>query len=493
MFRGKKLLCVATAALMAVPMMFTGCKNTGSTDTSGKKPVTLTIWFAGDSQQGTSRIEQAVNDHLKSLKGVGSNISIKLQMMGWGDDFETKATNMFTSGGSDADIVFTSNWVDKYRQNASNGYFEPLTKYLKTSEGQEITKLLGEDFLNASRIKGVNYGLPTNKEKAHDWGFLVRSDLFKKYGMDATKIKSITDMEPYFDKAKADGVFALDIAALDSPWHLLDWDMVGDDLLPAAIDASTGKIVNPFTADKSVALYKQMVGYYNKGYISKDATASQGIDADLKTGKYFCGVNSLKPGKDKEESASTGVDYTQIDITDIVKSNRETTGAMLAINKFSTHKQDAFNLIYLLYTDKTLINLINFGQQDKDYSVGSNGSITMTKGSDYAFAQGWMFGDQFKDLLLSTEDPQKWSNFEAYNKKGTALKSLGFMYDDTSTQTQEAALINIVKTYYKQLLAGQADVDKTVAEMTSKLNAAGESTLLADIQKQYDTFLSSKK
>ena len=236
-----------------------------------------------------------------------------------------------------------------------------------------------------------------------------------------------------------------------------------------------------------------MKTYFDKGYISKDATTAQGIDAELKTGKYFCGVNSLKPGKDKEESASVGVDYTQIDITTPVKSNRETTGSMLAINKFSKHQQDAFDLIYLLYTDKTLVNLINFGQKDKDYTVASDGRITLTKGSDYSFAQGWMLGNQLNDLVLATEDTNKWKNFETYNGTAKALKSLGFMYDDSATQTQEAALIAVVDSYYKALVAGNVkDVDATVNEMTTKMNAAGEATMLADMQKQYDAFLKSK-
>ena len=476
MFNGKKALCVATAALMAVPVIMTGC-NKAATTKKDTSPVTLTVWLAGDAQQGISRIDSAINDHLKSLKGTGSNISVNVQMMGWGDDFSKKATTMFTSGGSDADILFTCNWVDKYRQNASNNYLEPLTNDLKTDEGKEIVKILGQDFLNGSKIKGVNYALPTDKEKAHDWGFLVRSDLFKKYNMDATKIKSLTDMEPYFAKAKADGVTALDIAAFDSPWHFLDWDMVSDDGVPAAINDSTGKVVDPFTDSTSVALYKTLKGYADKGYISKDATTSQGIDADLKTGKYFCGVDSLKPGKDKEESASTGVNYTQIDITTAVKSNRETTGAMLGINKFSKHKDAAFDFLYLLYTDKTLINLLNFGQEGKDYNVGSDGRITPVK-TDYAFGQGWMFGDQLKNLLLSTEDTNKWANFETYNKGAKVLPSLGFMYDDSAMQTQEAALANVVNGYYKQLLAGQVDVDKTVKEMSDKLDADRKSTRL---------------
>lgn len=512
MFRSKKAIALALAALMAAPLSLTGCKtnkaspssssgsSTSSTSTSSAPaaPVTLNIWLAGDAQQGVDRINKAVDDYL-ATKNV--NIKVNISMQGWGDDFNKKATNMFTSGGSDADILFTANWVDKYRQNANAGYFEPLTSYLSTDKGQEIVKILGQDFLNGSKIGGVNYALPTNKEKAHDWGFLVRNDLITKYGVDVKAIEStaasqgwqaaLTAMEPFFAKAKADNYTPLCIAAFDGPWHFLDWDMVSDDGIPAAIDDTTNKAIDPFTDSRSVNLYNILYGYAQKGWISKDATNAQGIDAELKTGKYFCGVDSLKPGKDKEESNATGVNYTQIDITPVVKSNRETTGAMLAINKQSKHKDAAFQLMYLLYTDKTLVNLINFGQEGTDYTTGSNGSITPKK-SDYQFAQGWMFGNQFNDLLLSTEATSKWDDFQKYNDSAKVLPSLGFMYDDSKMQTQEASLGTIVGKYYKQLLAGQVPVTSTVSAMSKELDASGEKAFLADIQTQYDAFLKSK-
>ena len=54
--------------------------------------------------------------------------------------------------------------------------------------------------------------------------------------MKDAKITKLEDMEPYFAKALADKYIPLCVAAFDCPWHFLDWDMVGDDKCPAAID-----------------------------------------------------------------------------------------------------------------------------------------------------------------------------------------------------------------------------------------------------------------
>ena len=51
----------------------------------------------------------------------------------------------------------------------------------------------------------------------------------------------------------------------------------------------------------------------------------------MKTGQFFAVESSLKPGKDAEMTGSTGIEWVQVDITRPVMSNRETTGALLAI------------------------------------------------------------------------------------------------------------------------------------------------------------------
>lgn len=502
MVKAKKILSVVTATALVLSVSLTGCNKSTSSTTSGsgsssqaKEPVTITFWCAGDTQSGLDRINNAVNKHLEEK---GEYVRLNFQLMGWGDTMEQKVTTMLTSGGSDADLIFTCNWLNNYRGNANSGYFEDLTKYLETDEGKEIVEILGQDFLDGSKIKGKNYALPINKEKAHDWGFLIRTDLAKQYGLtDFSTIKSTKDLVPYFDKVLKDnkGITPLCVAAFDAPWHFLDWDMVGDDDVPLAIsykDGGNGKVIDPFIDPDSIALYKEMKEYYDKGYVKKDATTADGIDAELKKGTYFCGCESLKPGKDKEMTNSTGYDYTQVDITEPVKSNRETTGSMIAINKFSKHKDDAFHMLYLLYTDETVINLLTFGEEGTDYKKESDGRITTQK-SDYVFGNGWMIGNQFKDLLMSTEDPDKWNQFEKFNDGAKALPSLGFMFDDTNVSSQEVACKNVVDKYYKQLVAGAVDdVDATVSAMSSELKSAGIDDLIKEAQAQYDEFLKNK-
>ncbi|CDZ23432.1 hypothetical protein CCDG5_0289 [[Clostridium] cellulosi] len=492
MHSGKKLLCLTLALTTALPFMLTGCKkndNSSSTGGNKSKPTVTLKMFTGDAKsQGQERVVKAINKYLEE-KGTG--IQIDWQQQAW-DPLGQKINTMLQTG-QQADIVFVSNWNGAgYRSHAANGYLTDLTPYLE--KNPDLVELLGKDFLDSSKINGKNYAMPTNKEKAHDWGFLIKKDLIDKYGIDITKIKKLEDMEPYFEKAKADGIIPICAAAMDNPFKFLDWDVIVGDGTPGAFDPAEGcnKVFDQFTDDKSVAFYKKMKEYNKKGYFSPNASTAESQETEMKSGKYLCGSWSLVPGKDKSESISLGFDVVQVDITPIEKTNRETTGAMLAIPTSSQHKDEAFQLIKMLYTDKTLVNLFVWGEEGIDYEKKSDNIIELKSSSDYKSAGGWILGNQFINYLTTTQDPNLWKSYEEYNDKATALPSLGFIFDPTPVKDQVNSCSNTVTAYYKQLFYGTCDVDKTVSAFKKELKANGVDELLSEMQKQYDAWKSSK-
>lgn len=512
MQKAKKLLSVILM-LCIVASIAVGCASTpapasdtpsgsagdaSQADNTPKETVTLEVWFTGTPQDQADRVEQAINDYLKNT--LNSNIQVNIEELGWNDEYTQRVNNALSTGQA-VDVVFTANWCANVQQNALQGNFLDLTNYLAANP--EISEILGEDFINGSKIKGVNYALPCNKEKFHNWGFLLRKDLVDKYNIDLTTIKSTKDLEPYFDKVLAEetGITPIAIQGMDVPdWKFLDWDNISDDDVPGALyptsDGSSKTIINQFTAPESIAVYKTMKEYLKKGYISPDAASAPGVSDLLNTGKYFAAVQSLKPGKDAEMTQSTGIEYVQVDITKAYKTNRETTGAMLAIPTHSKHPDEAFQFIKLLYTDANILNLIVFGQENIDYTKNADGTISTISGSGYASGNGWRFGDQFKQYLLDIEDPEKWNKWKSINDSAPALYSLGFMFDnnDTNVQTLIANNRAVTQEYYKTFLSGQAnDVDALVKEMEAKYKAAGVDDLLKVMQEQFDAWVAANK
>lgn len=514
MLKTKRICSLLLILVTALTLILAGCSSpptsgqgsgsgTGTTATptvaadSGKTKseepaVKLTWYLVGNRQEpDTPKVLEEVNKYLKDKL----NVTLDLYVFGWGDEYDQKV-NTALAAGEPLDIVFTANWAANYNVNAASGYFTELNGYL--AKYPKIKEILGEDFLNGSAINGKNYALPTNKEKVHNWGWLLKKDLVEKYKMDTSNIKTIEAIEPLLKiiKENEPEITPLCIATMDAPFQLLDWDRISDDDVPGALypDNRDYTIINHFLAPESIEHYKLMRDWMNKGYIHPDAATMQNQVELMKSGKYFAASQSLKPGKDNEMTASTGIEWVQVDVTRPVMSNRETTGALLAIPAASKNPEKAFLFIEMLYTDKYLKNLLNYGIENVHYKKLSDNVIELIDpaNSGYNPGHGWKFGDQFKDYLMSNEDPQKWDKFLAYNDEGLVLNSLGFVFDKTNVETQVSSCKNVVQAYYKQLFTGSVEIEPTVEQFAKELKAAGVDELIAEMQRQYDEWRKSK-
>lgn len=496
----QRSLSFALVLIMMLTMIITGCGAPAEPAASSpaqsasqapassqaaevpKEQVELTFYCVADSQPDMQKICDAATEYLKDKL----NVKVKAENFGWGDTYTPKINPMLASG-QPVDIVFTANWAANYRVNANAGYFVDLTPYLKDSPIREI---VGDDFLNGSAINGKNFAVPCNKEKVHNWGFLLKKDLVEKYNVDVSKIKKMEDLEPYFDAIKKGepGVTPLLNVQMEGPFKLLDWDNISDDDIPGALysDNRDNTIVNQFETPEAIAMYKKMREYYNKGWIHPDAATQDNFSEEMKTGKYFAVVQSMKPGKAEEMKLSTNIDWVQVDITTPVMSNRETTGALLAIPIGSEHPDIAFKFIEMLYTDKFLKNLFVYGIEGEHYEKVSENVVRLTDNTGYRAGNGWRFGDQFIDYLLENEDPDKWEQFKAYNDMGIPMNSLGFAFDATNVETEIGALKNVVQKYYKQLFLGTADTDSTLKAFSEEMKKAGVDDVIAEMQTQYD-------
>lgn len=511
MFKMKRSACMLLAIVFALVFAAAGCgakeAANGETTAGGGTaaagtvektapagPPTELLWYCvGPGQEpDTDAVLAEVNKYLADKL----NVTIKMNVLAYGDAYNQKV-NAMLAAGDPFDICFTAGWAADIKLNSSKGFFTELDSYLE--KDPTIADMIGQAFMDGVKIGGKTYAVPCNKELAHDWGFLLKKDLVDKYQIDISTIKKMEDLEPWFEKIKAGepGVTPLLSVEMEAPFKLLDWDNFADDDAPGALypNNDSTKVIDQFTAPESIAHYKKMREYAQKGYLSADAATMTNFNDQLKTGSYFACVQSLKPGKDAEMKGSTdGIDWVQVDITPVMTNNRDCGGgALLAIPTASKNKDLAWKFINMLYTDKTLVNMFVYGIENVHYKKVSDNVVTLldTKPA-YKAGNGWRFGDQLKNYLVDNEDPQKWEKFAAFNKSAVGLNSLGFSFDRSSVEPQLAACKQVVQTYYKQLFTGAVDVDPTVKKMSDELKAAKVDEVLAAMQAQYDEFLKNK-
>ncbi len=462
------------------------------------KTITWYQWCNAGDQPDMGIVMKAINDYLKPI--INAEVDLKVIQSG---DYDNKMNPMLASGEK-FDLLFSTSWAANYRVNAAAGYLLQLNDLLP-KYAPDVEKVLGKDFLYAGAIDGKLYAMATNKEKAHAWGPIMRKDLVDKYKIDMTNIKSYKDFEPVLKMIKdgEPGVWPLLVVMGEAPFRDLDFDEISDGRCPGALystnDASNTKIINQFLAPEAIEHYKLMRDYYTKGYINPDAPTQTNFADEFRSGKYFALDQSLKPNKYVEMSSSLGIDVVQAQFTPAVMSNRETTGAMLAIPAASENPERTLMFVNMLYTDTTLINLIQFGIKDEHYVMVNDkqykdGPKNLTKPAGWKPGFTWTFGNQYIELISESDLPNVWDLYKEFNDSALPLNSLGFVYDGKAVQNEIAACMNVRDKYYLNLFtgAGTEPVDTIVANMAAEFKAAGVDLVLADMQKQYDAFLAKK-
>lgn len=516
MQKAKKLIGLALVTCMAITMV-AGCgSDKTSADTSvaagssvvadssavatdttkALDPVELQWYVVGNGQpKEMDAVLVKVNEWLKPK----INASLKLNVFTWGDDFEQKMGAKVQSGEK-FDITFTSNWALNYQQNAPKGAFVDLTPML--DEFAPKTKaLLGDKAIKGASIDGKLYAIPTNKEMAHNWGFLVNKVLAEKYKIDLTTIKKFEDLEPALqiikEKEGANGVEAFQTITGESAYRLLDFEKLADDNVAGAIygDGRDTKVVNDFDTAEAKSMFTTLNKWYKAGYIRKDADTITDFSPPRKAGKVFSYVASLKPGKGAEQTLSDGVEWTQIDITPPRATTREMTGSMQAISVTSENKERALMFLELMNTEPELVNMVNYGIEGVHYKKLNPTTIEQTQLGKDGYNNGlqWLFANQFNTYLFASEDPEKWAKFKSYNDSSEVSPIIGFTFNTESVKTKVAAMTNVKKQYFPGLETGKADPATTLPKFTEKLNAAGMGDVLAEMQKQVDAFVATKK
>ncbi len=495
----KKFICILMVLLLSISLI-TGCTtNTGGTEApEGEESkaldfVDLTWYVIGNGQQDdVEKIEAKANEYLEA-KGI--NARLNLHCYDWGSYDQKMRTSI--AAREEFDICFTSSWTNNYQQQAVKGAFIPLNDLME--EYAPKTKAqLGEDFLKGSQIDGINYAIPANKEKAHQWGFIIRKDLADKYSLDISKIKKLEDLEPYLQTIKENepNIYALEALNGESPFKLLDFDRIGDDKYPGVVwnDSSDMKVFNEFEAPETKALFKTMHEFYNKGYIRQDAGTVTDFNADLTAGKIFVSTKSLKPGKDAEMSISTGYEWVQVEITPPIISNRDTSGSMQAISQTSKNPERALMVLELFNTDQYFNNLINFGIEDIHYKkISDNQIVPGPENEKYNPGTPWMFGNQFINYLWENEDPEKWDKFRDFNDKASTTKTLGFIFDPSKVKNEIAACNNVWDQYVPALETGTVDPEEYLPMAINAFKEAGSDRIIAEKQRQLDEWLQNQK
>lgn len=498
--------------VLVITMILSACGNGGNNggDSGGEaaqgdggsgsslKPVELVMVFpVGGEPKDLGLLSDEINKMTKEK----INATVKLVPIGFGAWTQQKTLMM--SGNEQVDLIVSG--MGTYSQDVAKGQFLELDDYL-AEQGQGVADALNSldpAFLNATRIDGKIYAVPSIRDLAADYGITMRKDLVEKYNIDTAAIKSLDDLDTVFRTIKENepnmiptvkyGTSILDLYVGST------FDTLGDafGVLPGYDNGL--KVVNMYETQEYADMLNTVRRWYQAGYIAKDAATSTETQYNLvKSGKAFSFISHMKPGIETQESRTTGKEMVSVHFKPAMTATTNITSIMWSVARNSKDPERAMMLLNLMYTDKDFINLLDYGIENKHYVKVSDNVIDYPEGIDatnsgYNLQMGWMFGNQSLSYIWNGDDPELWNQLAAFNKEAVKSKALGFTFNADSVKTEIAAVTNVQNQYKIALETGTVDPVAKLPEFIKQLKSAGIDKIIAEKQKQLDAWAAANK
>lgn len=466
--------------------------GSASATASGKtEEITVAFPMISTAIPEIPNIEEAINKI--SLDKI--NVKVKLKAISSGE-WVQQVNLMFTSNEK-MDLMYVNGGL--YSNMVAKNQLVALDDLLD-QYGEGIKTAVGADYINVPKIQGAIYGVPTIRDLASSYGVIMRKDLVDKYKIDVDAIKTLDDLGAVLKTVKdGESGFAplipsgVGMSFLDA---YVPYDSLGDSMGVLPNYDNDLKVVNLYASQEYKDLVTKFRQWYQDGYVMKDAATNKTSTFELlRSGKGFAYFAALKPGMAEQEGAAAGTEVITKDLTPIVARTGSVSNVMWGIPVNSKQHEAAMKFLNLMYSDKDIVNLFDWGIEGKHYVKvdGQDGVIKYPEGvnagnTTYNMPLGWMFGNQFLSYTMEGSDADIWKKMDEFNKSAVHSKAMGFTFDASAVKSEFAAVSNVVTQYKLPLETGSVDPAKVLPEFISKLKAAGIDKIVAEKQKQLDAW-----
>ncbi|MCR2805957.1 ABC transporter substrate-binding protein [Paenibacillus soyae] len=528
--RQKNPFLLALAIMLAAVLVLQACSSGGNGNNEGKtndaassapsespsgdnaaaapaaselKPYQVSIVYFGTPQADDGLVEEKLNEFFKEK----INATVKLQPIA-PSDYQNR-TELMMNTGEKMDLVFTTSWLN-YFGNVTKGAFLELDELLE-KHGQGIKQELHPLYLEAPRMKGKLYAVPTNKEITQGQSFTYRKDIVDKYSIPIDTINKWADLEPWYEKIGKEepGLTNLYLAGgsgnAGGGIHMMfetnsNYRPIGPTpgktqmflMDYTSEDMQVKTILDPELVDINKKEFELFRSYYEKGYINADAGTSKTDAADLRRqGKLWMSSGVWKPGSDIEIKIADNnqFDYVSHVVTEPIVTTDLATGSMFSISRTSEDPERAMMVLNYLHTDPYVINLIVHGIEGKHYKKVGDNRIEPIADSGYgSTALFWVIGNQMLNYLKPGQPDDLYINWKKFNDEAVRFPLMGFVFDDSKVKNEIAELTAVVSEYKILATGAVANPSKMIDERNARLKTAGIEKVQAELQAQIDTW-----
>ncbi|MBP3961599.1 ABC transporter substrate-binding protein [Paenibacillus lignilyticus] len=499
MFTLLSVLALSTA-------LFTACgSNNGTNNTSGgenakpsqnavaEKPYTVDLLMVGD---GKEEDVQAVEDEISKITKPLINADVNITRVGFGS-FQQQA-NLSLSSGEKMDLFVT--FALDISSLSSSGQILPMTKLLE-GHGQDILKNLSEGDRRAVSINNEIYAIPTAKEKATNYGYIMLKEIADEVGFKPEEVKTYDQLEAIMTKAKKLHPemypIGLDFTNVYRP-GTEDNLGTGSGVIDGLGEST--KVVNMIETDSYKDFVNHMYKWSTSGLVMPDAANnSESRISLLKAGKVMGGFSGLNPGNVDDIAKQVGKPFTVIELTKPFSITGHVSGMGWSLASSSENPEKAIEFLNLVHTNADISNLLVYGVKDRNYVMvdEAKGIIDYPQGVDGGntgwMSLPWATPNASIAYIWKGEPEDKWDYLQQYNSSAHQSPAKGFRFNAESVANEITMVSNVDAKFALALESGTLDPEKTLPKYLEELKAAGVDKIIAEKQKQLDAWLAANK
>lgn len=493
----------ATKAPSGAPASSTSA-DTGKIDTSSFE--TITYVMLGDKPKNgqLEKVMEKVNAIMKQK----INAELKFKWVEWAD-WQTKYNLLLASGEPVDLITIGTDWLDTWA-NAQKGAFLTLDNLLPKYAPETWNEIPKEDW-DESKFKKKIVLIP--EDHYTQWvnhGFFYRSDWAKEFGI-TSPIKDFETMEKYLQgvKDKKPGVVPFDangqLNEISDGYINAYTDAINLSVPTGYLNVFYGKSYNEkYTAYSPIfdETYEKfatlMKDWADKGFWREDVLNFKGSMRDeLQAGQTGADEHhtqtfaGLRTQMDKKQPGSE-LQMFPFAMTRGNLVSMPITHGGTSIGAHSKHPERALMAYELIRQNKEIYQLINYGLDGVQYEVKEG---KRAKPAGYDDARDAFYTDFWGGRVDKFEIPDAtmWDGvnelYKQYDKIKKPYPYGRFVFDKTPVQSELAAISQVTSQLGPAISWGKAgDPVKALGDLRSKLKAAGYEKVLAELQKQLESF-----
>ncbi len=451
------------------------------------------IWsLKSFTQERLDRVNEAVNEI--TLPKINVDVTIHMLEVG---DYMTKVPMMVTAGDRiDLMTTFPAG-SGTFTTMANSGQLLSLDTLIE-EYCPEMMALFPEDYLEITKIGQEIYGVPIFTDQTINGYWVCRKAILDEAGIDGASIQNLDDITEVFAAVKEIHpelkLFSTGGGNLISQSGMLIngacYDPLGTELAAVMYDESSDvyTVESLFENDAFKDAMNVLREWYSSGYIDKDVAISDNDAVNDPT--VFSWLLSGNEQSVINNRVQAGEDTVAVKLSSGMATTTSSAGMCMAIPVTAREPEAAARLLNLLYTDKQLKNLVNFGIEGEDYTLGDNGGVVINEEGGYMPNCQVIFGNRYLDNFTEQEINNGIDKLLSDPSEVKRSPLYGFVANLEGVATEAAQLSSVYQEYAPMVQCGLAD-ETIYNDMIEKLHNSGLDIYLQEIQGQLDEWLVS--